>query len=192
MSYEFFEGLLQACQEWASSGGFQSFDELCLSLPAIEDVEFNAEMIGVLFAASMDLMQETKVTSFRTELSRYLESGTTNQALLARADPEPWYHKDILQLLSELLLFDDTEYLQQDIAAVVVQLIITFGLDGIALLGFTLCLRIQYHVGRAMEFPVESAALLNLCLRALAHANDYLCSESVGHVNLAELIMSLA
>jgi len=36
MSYEFFEGLLQACREWAEAGGQPPFHEFCLNLPAVD------------------------------------------------------------------------------------------------------------------------------------------------------------
>jgi hypothetical protein len=85
MSYEFFSGLLQACYGWAESGGQLPFDEFRLNLPAVDGVGtervlphmraqltiragFDAEIIGVVFAAATDLVQEDKVASFRTEV----------------------------------------------------------------------------------------------------------------------------
>jgi hypothetical protein len=98
----------------------------------------------------------------------------------------------MVQLISELFLFEDAEHLYQDIAAISIQLVVTFGLDGIALLAFCLSLRLQYNLGRAVEFPAESAIVANTGLRALGHANDYLLSEVAGQLDLAELVASLA
>lgn len=98
-----------------------------------------------------------------------------------------------MQLICELFLFEDLEYLYQDIAAIVVELVVTFGIDGIALLAFTLGLRLQYSVGsRANTFPAESATLAECALRALAHANEYLLSDMAGQLDLTNLVATMS
>ena len=66
------------------------------------------------------------------------------------------------------------------------QLVLTFGLDGAALLIFLTSLRCHYGLGRA-EHQAESEWLAQLTLAAIAHANAYLTSAFVGDVSLGEL-----
>jgi hypothetical protein len=88
------------------------------------------------------------------------------------------------------VLFADLHNLQQEIKAVCLQLVVTYGLDGAALLVFLVCLRCHYGLGRA-EDQAESEWLAQLSTTAIAHANAYLTSAFVGDVSLSDLHASL-
>ena len=94
--------------------------------------------------------------------------------------------------MCELLLFGDVQTLSMELVAVCLQLILTFGLDGMTLLAFMLVLRLRYNVGgRHGTHPQESIFLFDLCMKSIGHGNDYLLSDQAGDLQLQALVESL-
>jgi hypothetical protein len=110
---------------------------------------------------------------------------------LERLMVEPWFHKDVVQLVCELLVLEDCSPFPHELAAVLLELVLIFGLDGITLIAFCLLLRWK-GLGRSQICPGETQSLHALAMSCLQHANNYLLSEHVGDLSLAELVASLS
>lgn len=107
-------------------------------------------------------------------------------------DPiEPWYNKDMAQFMCELLVLYDVSLCPRDLTAILVQSIIDYGRDAIAVIGFLLCARMVFRWGRC-DVPGESEWLVGLAGRAIRRADEYLLSEHVGDFNLLQLVQDIA
>lgn len=98
--------------------------------------------------------------------------------------------QDVAQLLAEVMLFADLQPLQLETKAAMLQAILSFGLDAIALLGFNLCLRCHYGVGRSFAGE-ETQWLADAAGTVIAHASGYLLSGMVGDLSLGQLLEAL-
>lgn len=127
----------------------------------------------------------------------------------AVGDGEPWHCKvrsfpctlfsssahsplqDVAALLCQLLLFTPLETQQATLLAVVMDAVLAFGTDGLAVVALCLALRLHYDVGRAAEAPAESQWLAGAVPTAMRHAISFLLSDKIGDVRLAGLVRSL-
>lgn len=72
------------------------------------------------------------------------------------------------------------------------ELVLVFGLDGMALLAFVLALRCHYGLGRAAAAaPEESAWLLQAAWTSIQQINAYLLSDQVGDWTLEGLVAGI-
>ncbi len=90
-----------------------------------------------------------------------------------------------------LLLAVDPACCSLDLAAVLVQSVVDFGRDAVAVIGFLLCMRRVHGWGRGAVCADETGWLLSLAGRALQRADAYLLSEHVGDFSLAQLVHDL-
>ena len=143
--------------------------------------------LAVAVCMGTDLANQAKLNDFRINFNAFLQS-----AGVAFDTAEPWYTKDIVQLLAELVLFTDLSTLvPQVVMAVFVQTIIDFGHDGLVTIAWLLCLRLFYGNGR-YEFEDESRWVTGAVVQSYARCTEYLLSDQAGDLQLLDLVRDLA
>jgi len=188
--FELYSTILTLCQQWATAGAAQPWITIfrCLPVTATPTVVFDAEIYGVIMAQQTDITIVHKVNVFRIELQQ-LATALSRPLALSQND-EPWLAKDIPQLVCELFLFTELAQRQIEVAAVVIDLIQVFGIDGMALVGFLITLRAHYGLGRA-EVMAETQWLMDITYRLIQKTNAYLLSEFVGDWPFPQLVQNL-
>jgi len=184
--FELYSTILTLCQQWATAGAAQPWITIFRCLPVT--VVFDAEIYGVIMAQQTDITIVHKVNVFRIELQQ-LATALSRPLALSQND-EPWLAKDIPQLVCELFLFTELAQRQIEVAAVVIDLIQVFGIDGMALVGFLITLRAHYGLGRA-EVMAETQWLMDITYRLIQKTNAYLLSEFVGDWPFPQLVQNL-
>jgi len=205
--FELYSTILTLCQQWATAGAAQPWITIfrCLPVTATPTVVFDAEIYGVIMAQQTDITIVHKVNVFRIEVGwpffhlktlilsqlqlQQLATALSRPLALSQND-EPWLAKDIPQLVCELFLFTELAQRQIEVAAVVIDLIQVFGIDGMALVGFLITLRAHYGLGRA-EVMAETQWLMDITYRLIQKTNAYLLSEFVGDWPFPQLVQNL-
>eukprot|EP00051_Salpingoeca_urceolata_P011544 m.143246 g.143246 ORF g.143246 m.143246 type:complete len:190 (+) comp17162_c0_seq1:382-951(+) len=176
------------CRAWAEAGASSPFEMLAPAFATPIVPPFDAESIAILLSSQTDLASANKVEDFRATLTQHFQQISS---MAFEADCEPWYRKDMTQLLCECLLFFDVTYRQQELIAILIQSVIDFGRDAMATIAFLLCCRAFWRHGRADTAFAETDWLVGAAARAIQRANEYLMSEFVGQVSLLELVQGM-
>ncbi|EDQ91868.1 uncharacterized protein MONBRDRAFT_31309 [Monosiga brevicollis MX1] len=188
---QLYQEALAIGRAWAESGISADLGLLSQNLPDVMLEDLHAEILGVATAMVLNVSEGRKLALFREEIDRFMRENDA-YGLMASRSGEPWFAKDIVQLVCELLLFEDPSSIQRELAAVVMELVIVFGYDAMTLLGFVLVLRCKYMLGRGSTRPDESGHLLDFVTTAIRQANAYLISEHAGSADLSQLVQSLS
>eukprot|EP00123_Amoebidium_parasiticum_P021629 comp70807_c0_seq1/m.48114 comp70807_c0_seq1/g.48114 ORF comp70807_c0_seq1/g.48114 comp70807_c0_seq1/m.48114 type:complete len:194 (-) comp70807_c0_seq1:92-673(-) len=189
--YDFYAGCLSSCQEWASEGARTEMQVLLAQLPEVNrQVPLDVASLSIAFASNTDLTNGTKILSFRQNFNTFLQ-GIQSSAF--SSDAEPWYSKDMVQTLAEIFLMRDLQPITREIKALIVELVVDFGLDGMASVAFFLALRLKYGVGRGEEMSAkeEGIWLAGASWEGIQRAVEYIYSDRVGELSLCELLVGL-
>lgn len=139
------------------------------------------------------MAESSKLTTFRQAVQEYLRGVPASPLNHNAFGTEPWYRKDLFQLLTELLLLADLSRLQKEVLVIVTQGVIHFGRDTTAIVGLLLTMRAQAHWGRgaAPAAAAELAWLSRAVMLATTRAEQYVHSEHFGDLNPAQVIEGL-
>merc|ERR1711939_271403 len=187
---DLYANTFQVCRGWAETGGKVSLDEIASRLPATTagSVTLDPSMLGVVVATNTDLANAAKLQGFRVAVNQlFTESGSA----CFSGEAEPWYEKDVLQLLCEVVLLRDLSTMQQETLAIVIQSVVDFGRDAMATIAFLLVMRVVWGLGRAATAAEETQWVVQACLKGIERANEYLVSEHAGSLRLQDLLQNL-
>eukprot|EP00929_Paragymnodinium_shiwhaense_P092351 TRINITY_DN5221_c0_g1_i1.p3 TRINITY_DN5221_c0_g1~~TRINITY_DN5221_c0_g1_i1.p3 ORF type:complete len:195 (+),score=60.54 TRINITY_DN5221_c0_g1_i1:65-649(+) len=184
---------LQVCQQWSQHCMSTPLDQVLqhfppASAPPAMDVQTLA--VVVCEVTQGRLTGEAKLQQFRIELQRHLAQSLP-ASVMNQPTTEPWHGKDLFQLLCELLLVQDISRLQQEVIAALVEAVIVFGRDATTVIAFLLCMRARYAWGRATQVE-ESKWLAEIGVKAIRRGEEYLASEHVGELQLAQIVAGVA
>ena len=150
-------------------------------------IPLDVDDLAVALCVGTDLANTVKLNDFRINFNAFLQT-----AGVAFDTAEPWYTKDMVQLLAELVLFTDLSTLvPQVVTAIFVQTIIDFGHDGLVTIAWLLCLRLFYGNGR-YEFTEEGQWVTGAVVQSYARCTEYLLSDQAGDLQLIDLVRDLA
>eukprot|EP00299_Pterocystis_sp_00344_P007319 c2314_g1_i2.p1 GENE.c2314_g1_i2~~c2314_g1_i2.p1 ORF type:complete len:203 (-),score=40.29 c2314_g1_i2:61-642(-) len=189
----FYQSLFSTCKMWAEQPETPPFQALMQCFPQYNPPPgFDVTLMAVTFGANTDLSNATKLYNFRSFIHSFVTSKGGVNALQVPND-ELWYNKDAGQMLCELLVFRDLRDVQAELIATIVSAVISFGEDAISVIGFLVGFRVVYQAGRGAvpENAQETQWLLQMTMRSMQRAKEYMLSEQFGELNAIDVIRDL-
>eukprot|EP00040_Diaphanoeca_grandis_P011344 m.58070 g.58070 ORF g.58070 m.58070 type:complete len:198 (+) comp22491_c0_seq1:32-625(+) len=190
---QWYAGVIAVCFQWASHMSTTTLDQVLTSLPVSPTQSappMDLIQLAVVVCSQTSIAEDHKLNDFRTAVNTLL--ATLPQSPLSTTSDDPWYSKDLFHVLCEVILLADVATIQTEVVAIITQAVISFGRDAQAIVGVCLVLRGGYGWGRGtIQHLQETQWLSTVALKSMIRAEEYLSSEHVGDLTLAQIINGL-